>query len=185
MKGLFRGLKCIFDTDNEKEPKIQIGAPTDVKHVAHIGCDGPSTHAPSWMNEYQGGSESQPGDTNAGSKAHGSGGGTTDSTSRSHKTKQTKRSGHGNESSHHKPRKNKSNTSETSVNESSRTRRLKNSLLGSESPAPETDVKRTRKKQGEGTTRSSKNRNKDPSTTDAATWSDSGCSDGVCQKPRD
>ncbi|KAI3798077.1 hypothetical protein L1987_33346 [Smallanthus sonchifolius] len=178
MKGFFRGLKCIFDTDNEKEPEIQIGAPTDVKHVAHIGCDGPSTPAPSWMNEYQGGSESQPGDTNAGSKgkpqsrwdrAHGSGGGTTDSTSRPHKTKQAKRSTHGNESSHHKPRKNKSNTSEASVNESSRTRRLKNSLLGSESRATETDVKRTRKKQGEGTTRSSKTRNKDPSTTDAAT----------------
>ncbi|XP_024978999.1 CRIB domain-containing protein RIC1-like [Cynara cardunculus var. scolymus] len=63
MKGLFRGLRCIFDADNEKEPEIQIGNPTDVKHVAHIGCDGPSTPAPSWMNEYQGGSESQSGET--------------------------------------------------------------------------------------------------------------------------
>ncbi|KAG6766242.1 hypothetical protein POTOM_030313 [Populus tomentosa] len=34
----------------EKEQEMQIGFPTDVKHVAHIGCDGPSaTNAPSWV----------------------------------------------------------------------------------------------------------------------------------------
>ncbi|KAE8685345.1 Ypt/Rab-GAP domain of gyp1p superfamily protein isoform 1 [Hibiscus syriacus] len=34
---------------------MQIGLPTDVKHVAHIGWDGPSTvqSKPSWMNEFQ------------------------------------------------------------------------------------------------------------------------------------
>ncbi|KAD7478006.1 hypothetical protein E3N88_01142 [Mikania micrantha] len=180
MKGFFRGLRCLFDTDNEKEPEIQIGAPTDVKHVAHIGCDGPSTQAPSWMNGYQTGSEGQSGEAH--DKDLGSGGAATDSPSRPHKTKQTKRSAHGNEPSNHKPRKNKSNSSESSVHESSRTRRLKNSLLGSEPPAQETNVKKTRKKHGEGTTRSSRTRNKDPSTTDA-TWSDSNCSDGVCHKP--
>ncbi|KAG6764575.1 hypothetical protein POTOM_032049 [Populus tomentosa] len=38
---------------DEKEREMQIGFPTDVKHVAHIGCDGPSaTNAPSWMNEF-------------------------------------------------------------------------------------------------------------------------------------
>ena len=37
------------EADNVKEPEIQIGAPTDVKHVAHIGCDGPSSNAPSWV----------------------------------------------------------------------------------------------------------------------------------------
>ncbi|KAK1411261.1 hypothetical protein QVD17_37808 [Tagetes erecta] len=168
------------DTDDEKEPEIQIGAPTDVKHVAHIGCDGPSSQAPTWMSEYKGGSESKTSETNAGSK----GGGTTDSPSRAHKTKQSRRSAHGNDTSNHKPRKNKSNTSESSVNESSRTRRLKNSFLGSEPPAQETNVKKNRKKQGEGTTRSSKTRNKDPSAADA-TWSDSGCSDRVCHKPRE
>lgn len=34
---------------------MQIGFPTDVKHVAHIGCDGPSAATPSnpaWMNEF-------------------------------------------------------------------------------------------------------------------------------------
>ncbi|PNY14542.1 CRIB domain-containing protein RIC7-like, partial [Trifolium pratense] len=38
---------------DEKEDEIQIGFPTDVKHVAHIGSDDPSANAPSWMNEYK------------------------------------------------------------------------------------------------------------------------------------
>ncbi|XP_058094642.1 CRIB domain-containing protein RIC10 [Magnolia sinica] len=55
VKGLLKGLRYIsqiFDP-NIKEPEMQIGFPTDVKHVAHIGWDGPSTNAPSWMNEYR------------------------------------------------------------------------------------------------------------------------------------
>ncbi|XVE77949.1 hypothetical protein DITRI_Ditri13aG0105200 [Diplodiscus trichospermus] len=33
---------------------MQIGMPTDVKHVAHIGWDGPSENsAPTWMNEFK------------------------------------------------------------------------------------------------------------------------------------
>lgn len=32
---------------------MEIGYPTDVKHVAHIGWDGPSGTAPSWMNEFK------------------------------------------------------------------------------------------------------------------------------------
>lgn len=28
---------------------MQIGYPTDVKHVAHIGWDGPSVNPPSWV----------------------------------------------------------------------------------------------------------------------------------------
>ncbi|PKI37947.1 hypothetical protein CRG98_041660 [Punica granatum] len=32
---------------------MEIGYPTDVKHVAHIGWDGPSGSAPSWMNEFK------------------------------------------------------------------------------------------------------------------------------------
>lgn len=34
----------------EKEPEMQIGLPTDVKHVAHIGWDGPSLESPSWVS---------------------------------------------------------------------------------------------------------------------------------------
>ncbi|XP_076916413.1 uncharacterized protein LOC143576120 [Bidens hawaiensis] len=104
MKGFLRGLRCMFDTDDDKEPEIQIGAPTDVKHVAHIGCDGPSTPAPSWMHEYQG-------ETNGGSKDHGS-----ESLSHQHKARQSRRSSHGNESSNHKPRKNRSTNNESSTN---------------------------------------------------------------------
>lgn len=48
--GFNESIWCLIDTDDEKEPEIQIGNPTDVKHVAHIGCDGPSTPAPSWVS---------------------------------------------------------------------------------------------------------------------------------------
>ncbi|KAM0941883.1 putative CRIB domain-containing protein RIC1 [Dioscorea sansibarensis] len=38
----------------DEEPEMQIGYPTDVKHVAHIGWDGPSVSSnPSWMNEFR------------------------------------------------------------------------------------------------------------------------------------
>ncbi|KAK2984605.1 hypothetical protein RJ640_029111 [Escallonia rubra] len=49
MKGLLKGLRYISQIfDEEKEPEMQIGYPTDVKHVAHIGWDGPSVDSPSW-----------------------------------------------------------------------------------------------------------------------------------------
>lgn len=54
MKGLLKGLRYISQIfDNEKEPEMKIGYPTDVKHVAHIGWDGPSVNSPSWMNEFK------------------------------------------------------------------------------------------------------------------------------------
>ncbi|KAF7144832.1 hypothetical protein RHSIM_Rhsim04G0176500 [Rhododendron simsii] len=46
-----------LENHNEKEEEMQIGHPTDVKHVAHIGMDGPSANTPSWMNEYKPNSE--------------------------------------------------------------------------------------------------------------------------------
>lgn len=58
MKGLLKGLRYIsqiFEADNgssdEEEEEMQIGLPTDVKHVAHIGWDGPSVSSPSWMQK--------------------------------------------------------------------------------------------------------------------------------------
>ena len=36
-----------------KEKEIEIGYPTDIKHVAHIGWDGPNGNGPSWMNEFK------------------------------------------------------------------------------------------------------------------------------------
>ncbi|XP_010475033.1 PREDICTED: CRIB domain-containing protein RIC8-like [Camelina sativa] len=56
MKGLFKGLRFISQIfENEKEPEMQIGTPTDVKHVAHIGWDGGSAdqNPPSWMNDFK------------------------------------------------------------------------------------------------------------------------------------
>ncbi|XP_056170879.1 CRIB domain-containing protein RIC7-like [Syzygium oleosum] len=54
MKGLLKGLRYISQIfENEKQQEMEIGFPTDVKHVAHIGWDGPSVTSPSWMNEFR------------------------------------------------------------------------------------------------------------------------------------
>ncbi|XP_068664881.1 CRIB domain-containing protein RIC6-like isoform X2 [Aristolochia californica] len=53
MKGLLKGLRYISQIFDNKEQEMQIGLPTDVKHVAHIGWDGPSINAPTWMNEFR------------------------------------------------------------------------------------------------------------------------------------
>ncbi|KAL5198513.1 hypothetical protein ABZP36_002025 [Zizania latifolia] len=44
-------------TDGKESQELQIGFPTDVKHVAHIGWDGPgvtnsNAAAPTWMKDY-------------------------------------------------------------------------------------------------------------------------------------
>ncbi|XP_021910912.1 CRIB domain-containing protein RIC5 [Carica papaya] len=55
MKGFLKGLRYFTHIfEEEKEPEMQIGFPTDVKHVAHIGWDGPSANSPSWMGEFKG-----------------------------------------------------------------------------------------------------------------------------------
>ncbi|KAI3948930.1 hypothetical protein MKW92_032057 [Papaver armeniacum] len=55
MKGIYKGfnkyISQMFVVKEEHE--MQIGNPTDVKHVAHIGWDGQSSNAPSWMNEFK------------------------------------------------------------------------------------------------------------------------------------
>uniref|UniRef100_A0A9I9CNY5 CRIB domain-containing protein n=1 Tax=Cucumis melo TaxID=3656 RepID=A0A9I9CNY5_CUCME len=55
VKGLLKGLRYISQIFDEKEPEMQIGLPTDVKHVAHIGWDGPSgnqNNTPSWIDGF-------------------------------------------------------------------------------------------------------------------------------------
>ncbi|KAG8483237.1 hypothetical protein CXB51_022182 [Gossypium anomalum] len=52
MNGLLKSLKYFTHMFVDKKPEMQIGPPTDVKHVAHIGMDGPSATKPSWMNEF-------------------------------------------------------------------------------------------------------------------------------------
>ncbi|KAI6684139.1 hypothetical protein NL676_030052 [Syzygium grande] len=71
MKGLLKGLRYIsqiFDSDDDaKEPEMMIGYPTDVKHVAHIGWDGPAVkNSPSWMNDFKPSSPRQPSSSGAG-----------------------------------------------------------------------------------------------------------------------
>nr|KJB26030.1 hypothetical protein B456_004G221800 [Gossypium raimondii] len=73
MKGLLKGLRYIsqiFD-DEDQQPEMQIGLPTDVKHVAHIGADGPSvnSNAPSWMNELKSAAPGAPNLANGGEGA--------------------------------------------------------------------------------------------------------------------
>ncbi|XP_052171442.1 CRIB domain-containing protein RIC1-like [Diospyros lotus] len=54
VKGLFKGLRYISQIfDEQKEPEMQIGHPTDVKHVSHVGCDRPSVDSPSWMTGFK------------------------------------------------------------------------------------------------------------------------------------
>ncbi|KAG6638969.1 hypothetical protein I3843_10G066600 [Carya illinoinensis] len=57
MKGIYKSFRFISQIFVVKEREIEIGYPTDVKHVAHIGLDGQSGSAPSWMNEYETSSE--------------------------------------------------------------------------------------------------------------------------------
>ncbi|KAK7268846.1 hypothetical protein RIF29_21555 [Crotalaria pallida] len=56
VKGLLKGLRYISQMFDEQgdDKDIQIGFPTDVKHLAHIGCDDSQTHKPSWMTEFKG-----------------------------------------------------------------------------------------------------------------------------------
>ncbi|KAG6754671.1 hypothetical protein POTOM_040465 [Populus tomentosa] len=53
IKGLCKGFKYISQIFVVKEREMEIGYPTDVKHVAHIGWDGPSGSAPIWMSEFK------------------------------------------------------------------------------------------------------------------------------------
>ncbi|XP_027364396.1 CRIB domain-containing protein RIC1-like [Abrus precatorius] len=63
VKGLLKGLRYISQIFEEKEDDFQIGFPTDVKHVAHIGSDDPSANAPSWMTEFKPAKEGDPSGT--------------------------------------------------------------------------------------------------------------------------
>lgn len=72
MKGIYKSFKLISQIFVVKEREMEIGYPTDVKHVAHIGWDG-SGSAPSWMNEFKSapdfstslGTIGDPGDSNS------------------------------------------------------------------------------------------------------------------------
>jgi len=46
-----KGLKVLSHIFVSTDHEMEIGYPTDVRHVAHIGWDGPSVNGPSWMDE--------------------------------------------------------------------------------------------------------------------------------------
>ncbi|OIW06908.1 hypothetical protein TanjilG_19557 [Lupinus angustifolius] len=52
-KGIYKSFKHITQIFVVKEREMEIGYPTDVKHVAHIGLDGLSGSEPSWMNDFE------------------------------------------------------------------------------------------------------------------------------------
>ncbi|AAD21424.1 Hypothetical protein [Arabidopsis thaliana] len=54
-KGLYnKSFKCFSDIfDVEEEEEMEIGYPTDVRHVSHIGWDSSSSSAPSWLHEFK------------------------------------------------------------------------------------------------------------------------------------
>ncbi|KAK8293279.1 hypothetical protein V6Z11_D06G177900 [Gossypium hirsutum] len=58
IKGICKGFKYISNIFVVKEREMEIGNPTDVKHVAHVGLDSSSDTAPSWMNEFKTGLDS-------------------------------------------------------------------------------------------------------------------------------
>ncbi|XP_061376559.1 CRIB domain-containing protein RIC10 [Gastrolobium bilobum] len=53
IKGIYKSFKYITRIFVVKEREMEIGYPTDVKHVAHIGWDGPQGTGPSWMNDFK------------------------------------------------------------------------------------------------------------------------------------
>ncbi|KAG4395351.1 hypothetical protein GLYMA_20G207300v4 [Glycine max] len=54
-------LTCIAMEDEEDEKEIQIGFPTDVKHLAHIGAENAKASQPSWLAEFKESSEASSG----------------------------------------------------------------------------------------------------------------------------
>ncbi|CAN1222342.1 CRIB domain-containing protein RIC7 [Linum grandiflorum] len=53
IKGIYKGFKYIIQIFVVKEKELEIGCPTDVKHVAHIGWDGATESPPSWMDGFK------------------------------------------------------------------------------------------------------------------------------------
>ncbi|GLJ13060.1 hypothetical protein SUGI_0204360 [Cryptomeria japonica] len=54
LQRFFKGLRALTQLFVYKEEEMQIGYPTDVKHVAHIGWDGSSGSCRSWIGDLRG-----------------------------------------------------------------------------------------------------------------------------------
>ncbi|KAJ7954685.1 CRIB domain containing protein [Quillaja saponaria] len=146
VKGLLKGLRYISHIFEEKEPELQIGLPTDVKHVAHIGSDGPSATTPSWMNGFQSAPEFASGPLNSTEISEGAEI-INEITKTRHKSltgidsprsSPTRRTDGSSKSKHSRRHKSTDATSDSMTRESSGStrhgRRSRNSNLGAESP---------------------------------------------------
>ncbi|XP_047309456.1 CRIB domain-containing protein RIC10-like [Impatiens glandulifera] len=188
MKGLFKGLRFISQVFDEKEDEeIQIGFPTDVKHVAHIGCDDSSTKPPDWMNGFKqtaegsGNDDVNPNPTSSNTQGQDntkteqvnnpSGSPTATRSSKSKKTKQTKQ--HHSLSSESvdsttttsKPRRAKHSSLDAACSEQVDQDRATNSSIGMETNGDDlikipkkTHKKKTKDGSSEGTSKTSKTR---------------------------
>ncbi|KAL0888924.1 hypothetical protein Bca101_012907 [Brassica carinata] len=53
-KGLYqKSFKCFSDDFDGKDDEMEIGYPTNVRHVSHIGWDSSPNSAPSWLQEFK------------------------------------------------------------------------------------------------------------------------------------
>ncbi|CAN8325524.1 unnamed protein product [Cochlearia groenlandica] len=53
MKGIYKSFKSISQIFVVKDRDMEIGYPTEVKHVSHVGWEGSSGSAPCWMSEFK------------------------------------------------------------------------------------------------------------------------------------
>ncbi|XP_022979092.1 CRIB domain-containing protein RIC10-like isoform X2 [Cucurbita maxima] len=67
LKGIYKSFKFVTHIFAMKDREMEIGYPTDVKHVSHIGLDNssPSGSTPSWIKEFKGGEVSEGRDSSA------------------------------------------------------------------------------------------------------------------------
>ncbi|KAE9611664.1 hypothetical protein Lal_00011697 [Lupinus albus] len=53
IKRIYKSFKYITQMFDVKDQEMEIGYPTDVKHVTHIGLDGSTGSGPSWMSDFE------------------------------------------------------------------------------------------------------------------------------------
>lgn len=205
MKGLFKGLRYIsqiFDEEQQqKEQDMQIGLPTDVKHVAHIGWDGDgaastAADSPGWMKDFSPSTPgmSAPGDSKPSKDNAPEIKWVSEDSKRGQRTKKSQEKEHGSEgpkpsrrrstdnnstdTSPKKPTRRQSADNATAKPRQSRRSQTKDSSDGGGKESSASDVpKKSRRKKSEsneGGSRRSKNRAATANCGDAAAESDDG-----------
>ncbi|XP_073224182.1 uncharacterized protein [Cicer arietinum] len=154
MKGLLKGLRYIsqiFDEEDDKE--IQIGFPTDVKHLAHIGCEDAKANAPSWMTEFTCEDSGNNSDTNS-IKGDGK---------KSHNRRSRQRSSDSQSSTNSPPREEATSKTSRRHHSSESSRKQRQSTEEEDSNKPPT-TKSSHRRKSKTTTSEDKDKDKDSST---------------------